>query len=137
MLSYRGTVLTTAYTKTGDAAILTPFGGTPGYTSSMIFNFDRANEDAWRIGLSQNFVRLGFPGVSLIVNYMESRNSTTDIGEPLPDADELDITVDFRPEGGFFKGIWLRVRYSDANRGSPVADREEWRIILNYNVSVL
>ena len=137
MLSYRGTVLTTAYTKTGDAAIRTPFGGTPGYTSSMIFNFDRANEDAWRIGLSQNFARLGLPGVSLIVNYMESRNSTTNIGEPLPDADELDITADFRPEKGFFKGLWLRVRYSDANRGSPEADREDWRIILNYSVSAL
>ena len=137
MLSYRGAVLTTAYTKTGDAAIRTPFGGTPGFTSSMIFDFDRANEEAWRIGLSQNFAKLGLPGVSLIVNYTESRNSTTDIGEPLPDADELDITADFRPEEGFFKGIWLRVRYSDANRGSPVADREDWRITLNYSVSAL
>ena len=137
MLSYRGAVLTTAYTKTGDAAIRKPFGGTPGFTSSMIFDFDRANEEAWRIGLSQNFAKLGLPGVSLIVNYTESRNSTTDIGEPLPDADELDITADFRPEKGFFKGIWLRVRYADANRGSPVADREDWRIILNYSVSAL
>jgi hypothetical protein len=137
MLSYRGAVLTTAYTKTGDAAIRKPFGGTPGFTSSMIFDFDRANEDAWRIGLSQNFAKLGLPGVSLIVNYTESRNSTTDIGEPLPDADELDITADFRPEEGFFKGIWLRVRYSDANRGSPVADREDWRITLNYGISAL
>jgi len=137
MLSYRGAVLTTAYTKTGDAAIRKPFGGTPGFTSSMIFDFDRANEEALRIGLSQNFARLGLPGVSFIVNYTESRNSTTNIGELLPDADELDITVDFRPEKGFFKGLWLRVRYADANRGSPVADREDWRIILNYSVSAL
>ena len=137
MLSYRGAVLTTAYTKTGDAAILKPFGGTPGFTSSMIFDFDRANEEAWRIGLSQNFAKRGLPGVSLIVNYTEGRNATSDIGELLPDADELDITVDFRPEKGFFKGIWLRVRYADANRGSPVADREDWRIILNYSVSAL
>ena len=136
-LSYRGAVLTTSFMKTGDAAIRKPFGGTPGYTSSMIFDFDRANEDAWRIGLSKNFTELGLPGVSLIVNYTESRNSTTDLGEPLPDADELDITVDFRPEEGFFKGIWLRVRYSDANRGSPVADREDWRIILNYGLGAL
>jgi hypothetical protein len=136
-LSYRGAVLTTSFTKTGDAAIRKPFGGTPGYTSSMIFDFDRANEDAWRIGLSKNFTRYGLRGVSLIVNYTESRNSTTGIGEPLPDADELDITVDYRPDGGFFKGIWLRVRYSDANRGSPVADREDWRIILNYGLGAL
>jgi len=137
MLSYRGAVLTTAYTKTDDAAILKPFGGTPGFTSSMIFDFDRANAEAWRIGLSQNFAKRGLPGVSLIVNYTESRNATTDIGEPLPDADELDITVDFRPEKGFFKGVWLRVRYADANRGSPLADREDWRVILNYSVSAL
>ena len=137
MLSYRGAVLTTAYTKTGDATIRKPFGGTPGYTSSMVFDFDRANEEAWRIRLSQNFTKLGLPGVSLIVSYTEGRNSTTDIGEPLPDADELDITADYRPEKGFFKGIWLRVRYADANGGSPVADREDWRIIVNYSVSAL
>jgi len=137
MLSYRSTVLTTAYTKTGDTTIRKPFGGTPGYTSSMVFDFDRANEEAWRIGLSQNFANLGLPGVSLIVNYTKGRNSTTDIGEPLPDADELNITADFRPEKGFFKGLWFRVRYADANRGSPLADREDWRIIVNYSVSAL
>lgn len=137
MLSYRGAVLTTAYTKTGDAAILKPFGGTPGFTSSMLFDFDRANEEAWRIGLSQNFAKRGLPGVSLIVNYTEGRNATNDIGELLPDADELNITADFRPEKGFFKGVWLRVRYANANRGSPVADREDWRIIVNYSVSAL
>ena len=103
----------------------------------MIFDFDRANEEAWRIGLSQNFAKRGLPGVSLIVNYTKGRNATNDIGELLPDADELDITVDFRPEKGFFKGLWLRVRYADANRGSPVADREDWRIIVNYSVSAL
>ncbi len=135
MLSYRGATLTAGYTETGDTAMRKPFGGTPGYTSSMIYDFDRANEDALRIGLSQNFTKLGLPGVSLIVNYTESRNSTTDIGELLPDADELDITADFRPEKGFFKGLWLRVRYSDANRGSPLADREDWRIIINYGVN--
>jgi hypothetical protein len=27
------------------------------------------------------------------------------------------------------------MRYADANRGSPVADREDWRIILNYGIS--
>ncbi len=137
LLSYRGAVLTTAYTTTGDAAIRKPFGGTPGFTSSTIFDFDRANEEAWRIGLSQNFARRGIPGVSLIVNYTNSRNSTTDAGAPLPDADELAITVDFRPEKGFLKGVWLRVRYTDADRGSPAADREDWRIILNYSVSAL
>ena len=51
-LSHKGTVLTLARTGTGrGASIRKPFGGTPSFTSSMIFDYDRAGEQARRIGL--------------------------------------------------------------------------------------
>jgi hypothetical protein len=136
-LSYRGAVLTAAYTKTGDYEIQKPFGGTPGFTSSMLFDFDRAKEEAFRIGLSQNFSKYGFPGASLIVNYTKGRNAATDLGAPLVDEDEIDVTVDFRPPEGLLKGLWLRIRYAEVDRGSPAADRRDVRIILNYSIGAL
>lgn len=134
-LSFRGAVLTAAYTNTGDFEIQKPFGGTPGFTSSMILDFDRANEDAYRIGLSQNFAKYGLPGTSLIVRYTKGRNAVSNDGAPLADSDEIAITVDFRPQEGLFEGVWLRVRYAEADRGSPEADRRDLRFILNYSVA--
>ena len=136
-VSYRGAILTAAYTNTGDFEIRKPFGGTPGFTSSMLFDFDQAHEEAYRIGLSQNFARRGLPGFSLIVNYTKGRNAQADDGALQPDADVISITADFRPQKGFLKGLWLRVRYADGDRGSPAADRREVRVILNYSLEAL
>ncbi len=77
------------------------------------------------------------PGISLIVNYTKGRNAETDDGTLQPDADELAITADFRPQEGFLKGLWLRVRYAEGDRGSPAADRREVRVILNYSLEAL
>ena len=137
-LSYRGAVLTLAHTSTGrNSAIRKPFGGTPGFTSSMLFDFDRAGEKALRIGLSQNFEKYNMPGVSLIVNYTEGRDAIASDGTPFPNAREVAITADFRPQETWLKGLWLRVRYAEGDRGSDVDDRRDLRIILNYNLSAL
>jgi hypothetical protein len=136
-VSYRGTILTAAFSATGGAAILKPYGGTPGFTSSMLFDFDRAREEAYRVGLSHNFARLGYPGVGLIINYTEGRDAESNDGKPLPDAEEIAITLDLRPERGLFKGLWLRIRYADAERGPPEADRRDVRVILNYSLGAL
>ena len=137
-LSYRGAVLTLAHTNTGrNAAIRKPFGGTPGFTSSMLFDFDRAGEKALRIGLSQNFEKYNLPGVSLIVNYTEGRDAIASDGTSFPGSHEFAVTADFRPQKTWLKGLWLRVRYADGDRGSAADDRRDVRIILNYNLSAL
>jgi hypothetical protein len=100
----------------------------------MIFDFDRAREDAYRIGLSHNFTRIGFPGIGLVANYTEGRNAVDADGQALPDSREIDITADFRPKSGLLKGFWLRVRYADAERGPAVADRRDLRLIVNYSL---
>ena len=134
-VSFRGAILTAAYTNTGSAAIRKPFGGTPGFTSSMLSDFDRANEEAYRIGLSQNFAKYGLPGMSLIVKYTKGLNAEADDGTLLPDSDVIAVTADFRPPEGFLKGLWLRVRYAEGDLGSPTADRREVRVILNYSLA--
>ena len=134
VISYRGAVLTTAYSRTGDAEIRKPFGGTPGFTSSMLYDFDRAEERAYRLGFSYNLARLGFDGTNVKLDYTRGSDAVTDAGIALPDNAELALTLDFRPERGLFRGAWIRVRYSHGNRDTPADDRRELRLILNYNV---
>jgi len=136
-ISFRGAILTAAYTRTGDYEIHKPFGGTPGFTSSMLYDFDRRREEAFRLGLSFNFARLGRPGLAIIANYTNGRNARSADGEALPNAEEFAVTADFRPQKGLLKGLWLRVRYADGDRGSPLADRRDVRVILNYTLGLL
>ncbi len=134
-LSYKGTVLKLARTGTGRGAnIQRPFGGTPGFTSSMIFDFDRAGEQARRIGLSQNFADYNLPAVSFIATYTDGRGAIAADGSAFPDSKEIAFTADYQPAKGPLQGLWLRIRWADSDRGDPAADRKDLRIILNYRV---
>ncbi len=134
-LSYRGAVLTLASTRIGSDGIRRPFGGTPVYTSSMIANFDRARERGTRIGLSQNFAAYGLPAISITMNYTKGDEAVSSLGAPLADASEFDITADYRPEKGLLKGLWIRIRYGELDLATPVANRRDLRIIVNYRLS--
>ncbi len=134
-LSYFSTVVTAAYSRTGsDSAMRKPFGGTPGFTSSMLFDFDRANEQAWRLGFSQNFARLGAPGLSLVANYTKGSDARSDSGVILADEDEIALTFDIRPQSGLFEGLWLRLRFSEGDRGRDEDDRRDFRLILSFSL---
>ena len=134
-LSYRGAVLTLASTSIGSDGIRRPFGGSPGYTSSMIANFDRARERGTRFGLSQNFETYGLPGVSVTLNYTKGSDAVSALGVRLDDEDEFNVTADYRPEKGLLKGLWFRIRYGELDRGAPTANRRDLRIIVNYRLS--
>ena len=94
-VSYRGAILTLgASTTAAGAFIRSPRGSRPSPLSLMLLDFDRADEDAWLIGASYDFGRLGFEGLSAFINYahgQNGRNATT--GGSLNDRSELDLTV--------------------------------------------
>lgn len=137
-ISYQGAVLKLAYTKnSGDFAIKSPFGGRPGFTVGMLYNYDRANESAWRVGLSQDFEAYGLPGFSTNINYTEGRSAFSDNGAALRDESEISITADYRPPANWLRGLWLRVRYAEGRRGNLLENRRNVRIILNYSLNAL
>ena len=137
-LSYNATVLTLSRTGVDeDAGIRSPFGGRPSFSSGMIYDFDRAGEDAWRVRLSQNFARLGLPGFSIEVDYTEGRNAISREGDSLKDESAWTLTADFRPEQKRLEGLWLRIRYGEGDRGTSDSARRELRLILNYNLTAL
>ncbi len=124
--SYRGAVLSVAFTSTADGSkILKPFGGVPAFNSLMISDFDEAGENSWRIGLSYDFARIGLTGVKAFANYAYGELPANQ------HEDEINGTIDYRIDHGPLKNLWLRLRYA-RNCPSNQAATDDLRVILNY-----
>jgi len=137
-LSYRRAILSFAFSSTGkESGIRSPFGGYPGYLSLMLEDFNRADEDAWLVGLSYDFSTLGMDGLSFFARY--ARGSTPETGiNASPDQEELDVTVDYRFKKGPLKRFWLRFRGAFVDQEGPgTEDVDHIRIILNYDFQIL
>lgn len=133
--SYQYATLTLAATNTGsDSGIRSPYGGRPSYLSLMRQDFDRANEVGVLVGLSYDFEKLNLPGLSAFTNVAWGNNAEdSETRGSLPNATEYDFTIDYKPKGGAFHGVWLRMRYAyvDFEGGEDTSDT---RIILNYEL---
>jgi hypothetical protein len=136
-LSYRGGILSLAFSSTdSESRIRSPFGDYPGYLSLMLKDFNRADEDAWLVGLSYDFGFVGIDGLSFFANY--AGGNTPDSGlNASPDQEEFDLTVDYRFEKGPLKGLWLRFRSAFVDQDGPNAeDIDHFRIIMNYDIPI-
>ena len=139
-LSYRSAILhLAASTTANEERIQSPWGSRPSPLSLMLLDFDRAAEDAWLIGASFDFRRIGLEGLSLFANYARGRNARNPATRAsLPDLDEFDLTVDYRIQRGRLRGMWLRVRGAFVHeRSGGSRSQNELRVILRYDVSVL
>ena len=136
--SYGGLVLNLAHTSTdSDTGIRSNWGGKPSYISLMVKDFDRAGEDAWLVGLSTDFRFWGQNGFSGFVNYAWSETPDHD-SNASPDQSEFDLTLDYKPESGLFKGLWFRLRGAFVDQdGSGSSDLKDIRFIANYDFSIL
>jgi hypothetical protein len=132
-ISYESVILTLARTCVDtNSEVRSPFGGYPGYTSVLVEDFNRAGEDAWLIGISYDFARIGLDGLSAFSNYV--RGDTPDSGGAAsPDQKELDFTLDYRPGGSLLEGLWIRARAGFVNR-HHAGDINDYRIIANYGI---
>jgi hypothetical protein len=133
-LSYRNAILSLAFSSIdNDSRIRSPWGGYPGYLSLIHKDFDRAGEDAWLVGMSYDFSRLGLPGLSTFANY--ASGDTPDSGSKAsPDQEEFDLTVDYR-FSDTLDGLWIRARTAIVDQdGSDGEDSQDYRLIVNYSV---
>ncbi|HIF52143.1 MAG TPA: outer membrane porin, OprD family [Thiotrichaceae bacterium] len=134
-ISYRGAVLTAAATITDKhAGIRSPYGGRPSYLSIIVKDFDRADEDAWLMGLAYDFSYIGLDGLSAYTNYAEG--ITPDTGSAAsPDQSEWDITIDYRPQIPILEGLWFRYRRAEIDQdGTGAIDLVDNRFILNWEI---
>lgn len=128
-LAFSGTLLTTAYTHTGNGTnIQSPWSGSPGYTSVQIDDFDRSGEDAWMLRAAYNFrVVRNLSAYALYVHgsQPEAPNQYA--------RDESDLNLQWMADSGSLRGLTLRVRYGHVSQAGPVAAHaDQLRLILYY-----
>ncbi len=136
---FNDAILRAAYSATSEnASIFSPYGGYPGFISLMKSDFNRAGEQAWMVGLSYNFSRIGLEGVSMITKFASGYNAETRAdGSLRTDQQEFDITFDYYPPAGRpLAGFWLRVRGAKRWQDS-LKDTHDIRVLLNYTYSVM
>jgi hypothetical protein len=136
--SYHNATVTLGFSTTGhERGIRGFFGGKPSPLSLMINDFDRAQEDAWLVGIAYDFSRLGLEGLSGFINYARGNDAHANDGTKVPDQEELDATVDYRFQEGLLKGLWLRMRGAFIRERDGGETQNELRVIINYDVNLL
>ena len=118
---------------------MSPWGSKPGPLNLILSDFDRAGEDAWLVGLSFDFRKVGLPGFSAFANLASGRNGhDPTLSVALPDEREIDLTFDYRVHEGRLKGFWIRVRGAFLNEhGARSESSNEVRVTLNYDLPLL
>ena len=138
-VSVRHAILTAAFTITSDEApIRNAFGGDPSFTSLMLSDFNLANQKSIKVGLSYDCGLIGLTGLSGFLNYahgFDPENAST--GASLPDDEEIDFTVDIRPERLPLRGSWLRLRVAALNPSSDRRSAINVRVIFNWALPLL
>jgi hypothetical protein len=132
--SFRNATLSFAWTSADDdAALRSPWGSYPGFLSSMIRDFNRADEKAWGVGLSYDFSRLGYPGLSLSTQFANGTGAEDESGS-LPNVREWDLTFDVRPKKKLWEGLWFRARLAVVDEAGDGRDDTQARLIVYYDL---
>lgn len=127
-----------AYSTTDDEfGIQKPYGNPANYLSVIVDDFDRAGEDAWLVGASFNFGKVGVGELSTFANIV--RGDTPDFGDNASaDETEYDLTVDYRIQEGWAERLWIRTRIAYVNQDEALGGNDfvDFRIIVNYDFGI-
>ena len=88
---------------------------------------------------SYDFTRLGLEGVAAYALYVHGWGRTDPLTRnSVPDENEFDADVQWRPQWKFLKGLWFRVRYANVKQyEGPEDTLNDFRVIVNYDISLL
>jgi hypothetical protein len=138
---YTGWTLFVAGSITGnESKIFSPFGTKPNYTDMQQASFDNAGEKAFGGSVAYDFgyafKPIGLSGVSAGAWYThgwDAIDPSTNLG--IPNRDELDLWIQYRPTEGPLKGFRLKVQYANLWQQGNVSDTQpEFRFIVDYTV---
>jgi hypothetical protein len=139
--SYVGWTAFAAGSATGDQSkIFSPFGTKPNYTDMQQVSFDNANEKAVGVSLAYDlgyaFGNYGLSGLSAGVWDTQGWNAINpSTGMGIPNRNELDLWVQYRPTSGPLQGLRVKVQYSDLwQDGNTRNPQPEFRFIVDYTV---
>jgi hypothetical protein len=138
-MSYARAVLTLAFTRNADGADLQkPWSGYPGYTRLMVQDFKGAGEQGFLVKASYNFSRLGLQGLTAYGAFVHGwARVSPSTKAPVPNVNEVDADLQWRPEWSILKGLWLRARYGFVKQYQGAKDTtHDVRLIANYDLSL-
>lgn len=138
---YAGWTLFAAGSVTGDQSkIFSPFGTKPNYTDMQQLSFDNANEKAIGGSVAYDFgyafSKYGLSGLSMgawDTQGWGAVNSSTGLG--IPDRNELDLWIQYRPTSSPLQGLRVKMQYSSFwQAGNVTNPQSEFRFIVDYTV---
>jgi hypothetical protein len=134
---YAGFTLFVAGSITGDESkIFSQYGTKPNYTDMQQASFDNAGEKAIGGSVAYDFGAIGLSGVSTGAWYTHgwgAINTSTNLG--IPNRNELDLWIQYRPTEGPLKGFRLKTQYANVwQQGNVSATQPEFRFIIDYTV---
>lgn len=134
--SYAGAMLRLGASVTGSGgSVNSLFGTNPSYVDLMQRTFTAESEKALLLSASYDFNANGVPGLSAIVNFVAGFDGKR-LGERR-DAQELNLTIDYRIHEGWLESFWLRLRGAWLHEDSAEQDGIDIRVILRYDVPVI
>ena len=139
-VSYGGAILTLGYTRDSKGADLqSPWSSYPGYTSVQVEDFNRAGESAFVAKVSYDFNHLGLEGVTAYGLFVHGWGSVDPSSkDPVPDENEFDVDLQWRPSWRFLRGLWFRTRYAVVHQyEGPKQYTHDFRVIVNYDLPLL
>jgi len=140
-MSYVGWILFAAGSITGDESkIFSPFGTKPNYTDMQQTSFDNAGEKAIGASVAYDFGpafgNVGLSGLTAGVWYSHgwgAINPATNL--EIPNRNELDLWVQYRPSVGALKGLRIKAQYANVWQDGNVRETQpEFRFIVDYTV---
>jgi hypothetical protein len=140
-MAYQAWTVFTAGSITGhESTIYSPFGGKPNYTDMQQVSFDNPGEKAVGAGAVYDFTpafgRVGLGGLTAGAWYAHgwgAKDPSTGLG--IPNRDELDLWLQYRPSEGPLKGLRVRIQYANVwQQGNLRNPQPELRLILGYTV---
>jgi hypothetical protein len=135
--SYQNAVIRIGASVTGpDGSILNAYGTNPSYVDLMQRSFNRPDEKSLLASVSFDFSRFGVSGLSVIVNFVAGFDGKL-TGGGRADAQETDVTLDYRVTKGRLANFWLRARGSWLHDDAGDRDGTDFRVILRYDFPVL
>ncbi|MGI9590428.1 MAG: OprD family outer membrane porin, partial [Myxococcota bacterium] len=134
--SYAGAVFRLGFAVNGpDAPIVALYGTNPRYVDLMQRTFNRADEKALLASISYDFSHLGVRGLSFIVNFVAGFDGK--ILGVRRNAQEVDLTIDYKIRQGWLESFWLRLRGSWLAEQGRERDGTDVRLILRYDIPVI
>ena len=137
LMKYSGWTVFVAGSITGDGSkIFSPFGTEPNYTVMQEVSFNNAGEKAIGGSVEYDLGTVGLSGVSAGVWYTHGWDAINPANNlDIPDRNELDLWLQYRPTEGPLKGFRLKTQYANVWQQGNVRDTQpEFRFIVDYTV---